>query len=232
MHGENGGDGHLLLLAARERGYLAFAQVGDAHGLERLGNALLDLVVGDAEVLKAKEHLVLDHRGHHLGVDVLQDAAHYLRDVGERHVAGVVSVDQRGAVEGTAVVVGDGARHHGGKGGLAGARGSNHAHELARANAQRHVAQRGVLAVLGASLDWCVVGERDVAHLDDGLFFPCGHKSLSCDRGTVPLSHTNAGVEARSVPATCVRQRDCPSVSRAVHYRSRTYFLRTFLRGK
>ncbi len=178
-HGENGGDGHLLLLSARERGYLAVAQVGDAHGLERLGNALLDLVVGDAKVLEAKEHLVLDHRGHHLCVDVLQDAAHHLRDVGERDVAGVVPVHQRGAVERAAVVVGDGARHHGGERGLSGARGANHAHELALANAQRHVAQRGVLAVLGASLGRCVVGERDVAHLDDGLFFPCGHKSLS-----------------------------------------------------
>ena len=30
-----------------------------------------DLVVGDAKVLRAKEHLVLDYRRHHLGVDVL-----------------------------------------------------------------------------------------------------------------------------------------------------------------
>ena len=61
--------------AARERGYLAFAQVGDAHGLERLGNALLELlVVGDAEVLQGRRaSRPRPPRPHHLGVDVLQE---------------------------------------------------------------------------------------------------------------------------------------------------------------
>ena len=135
--------------------------------------------MGHPKVLEAKEHLVLDHRSNHLGVDVLQHAANYLRDVGERNVAGVAPVHQRGAIEGAAVVVGDGARHHGGERGLAGTRGTNHAHELALADAQRHVVQRGVFAVLGAALGGRVVRERYVAHLDDGPIFPCGHKSLS-----------------------------------------------------
>ena len=74
-HGEDGGDGYLLLLSAREGCDLAVAQVADADGLERFAHALLDLVVGNAKVLEAKEHLVLDDRGDHLRVDILQHAA-------------------------------------------------------------------------------------------------------------------------------------------------------------
>ena len=92
-HGEDRGDGRLLLLAARERGDLAVAQVGDTHGLEGFGDALLDLVVRHAKVLEAKEHLVLNHGGDHLRVDVLQHAADDLRYVGERDLAGVVAVN-------------------------------------------------------------------------------------------------------------------------------------------
>ena len=74
-HGEDGSDGHLLLLSAREGGDLAVAQVADTDGLERLVYTLLDLVVRDAKVLQAKKHLVLDDRGDHLRVYVLQHAS-------------------------------------------------------------------------------------------------------------------------------------------------------------
>lgn len=92
-HGEDGGDGYLLLLSARKGGDLAVAQVADADGLERFAHALLDLVVGNAKVLEAKEHLVLDDRGDHLRVDILQHAADDLRHVGQRDLAGVVAVN-------------------------------------------------------------------------------------------------------------------------------------------
>ena len=71
----DGGDGNLLFLATRKRGDLAVAQVADTDGLERFVYTLLDLIVGDAKVLQAKEHLVLDDRGDHLRVYVLQHAA-------------------------------------------------------------------------------------------------------------------------------------------------------------
>ena len=54
-------------------------------------HALLDLVVGNAKVLEAKEHLVLDDRGDHLRVDILQHTADDLRHVGQRDLAGVVA---------------------------------------------------------------------------------------------------------------------------------------------
>ena len=135
-HSENGGDGYLLLLSAREGGNLAVAQVADADGLERFAHALLDLVMGDAKVLEAKEHLVLDDRGDHLRVDILQHAADDLRHVGQRDLAGVVAVNHDGPKERAGVVVGHGARQAGGKRGLAGARGPDDADEISLVHAE------------------------------------------------------------------------------------------------
>ena len=158
-HGEDGGDGHLLLLSAREGGDLAVAQVADADGLERFAHALLDLVVGNAKVLEAKEHLVLDDRGDHLRVDVLQHAADDLRHIGERDFAGVVVVNHDGPKERAGVVVGHGTRQAGGKRGLAGARGPDDTDEISLVHAERDVAERlfGLRAV----------GERDIVDVDD-----------------------------------------------------------------
>ena len=159
---EDGRDGHLLLLAARERGDLAVAQVLDAHGGKRLADALLDLVVRHAEVLEAKEYLVLDDGGHHLRVDVLQDAADHAADVGEGDLASVLAVHEGRAKELTREVVGDGAAHDGGERRLAGARRADDAHELALAHGEVDVVQ----SALGA----LPVGEGDVLQLDDCFF--------------------------------------------------------------
>ena len=166
---QDGRDGHLLLLAAGERGNLALTQVGDADGGQRLADALLDLVVRDAKVLEPEEHLVLDDGGHHLGVDVLQDAAHDARDVRQGDLAGVLAVDERGAIELAGEVVGDGAAHDGGKRGLAGARRADDAHEVALGYGERDVVKSrpGALAVR----------ERDVPELDDWVGL--GHGSPS-----------------------------------------------------
>ena len=158
--GQDRGHGDLLLLAAGERGDLSVAQLGDAHGLERAGEPTLDLVVVDAEVLQAKEQLVLDHGGDHLGVDVLRHAAHRASDVGEADLAGVVAVHEGRAVEAAAVVVRHRAREHCGERGLAGSRGAGHAHELAGEDLERD-------AVEGARVP-VPVGERDVFESDDG----------------------------------------------------------------
>ena len=82
-----------MLLAARESGDLAVAQVADTDGLKRLAHALLDLIVRNAKVLEAKEHFVLNDRSDHLRIDVLQYATDDLRYVGERDLAGVVAVN-------------------------------------------------------------------------------------------------------------------------------------------
>ena len=132
--------------------------------------ALLDLVVRHAEVLEAKEHLVLHDGGDHLGVDVLQHAADDARDVRERDVAGVAAVHERGTVELARIVVRDGTAHHGGERGLAGARRADDAHEVPLAHGERDSVE-GLLASL-------VIGKRDVPELDDWV--GCAHESLSC----------------------------------------------------
>ena len=158
-HGEDGGDGYLLLLSARESGNLAVTQVADADGLERFTHALLDLVVGNAKVLEAKEHLVLDDRSDHLRVDILQHTADDLRHVGERGFAGVVAVNHDGPKERAGVVVGHGTRQAGGKRGLAGARGPDDADEISLVHAERDVAER--------PLGLRAIGERDIVDVDD-----------------------------------------------------------------
>ena len=158
-HGKDGGDGHLLLLPAREGGDLAVAQVADADGLECLAHAPLDLVVWDAKVLQTKEHLVFDNRGDHLRVDVLQHAADDLRHVGERDFTGVTAVNHDGAKERAGVVVGHSARQAGGKRRLAGARGPDDADKVSLVHIERDVLKR----LLGLR----TIGERDIVDVDD-----------------------------------------------------------------
>ena len=158
-HSEDGGDGHLLLLPAREGGDLAVAQVADADGLECLAQALLDLIVGNAKVLQTKEHLVFDDRSDHLRVDVLQHAADDLRHVGQRDLAGVVAVNHDGTKEGAGVVVGYGSRQASGKRGLAGARRPDDADEISLVHIERDVLKR----LLGLR----TIGERDIVDVDD-----------------------------------------------------------------
>ena len=100
--------------------------------------------MGNAKVLEAKEYLVLDDRGDHLRVDILQHAADDLRYIGERDLAGVVAVHGDGAKKGAGVVVRHGAREAGGKCGLAGARRTDNADEIALMHIKRHVGERGL----------------------------------------------------------------------------------------
>ena len=114
-HDENGGNGHFLLLAARERRYLAVPQICNPHRVERPRDAVLDLVVRDAKVLEPEEQLVFDHGRDHLRVDVLQDAADHLRDARQGDVAGVTAVHQRGTEELSAKVMRYRTGQHGGQ---------------------------------------------------------------------------------------------------------------------
>ena len=154
------GDGDLLLLPARERGDVTRAKVCDAAGAEGPGEARLDLVARDAEVLEPEEELVLDARGDHLGVDVLQDRPHDARDVGEADLAGVHAVDGGGAAEGAGKVVRRGTRDDRAERGLASTRRADHADEGAGRHGEADVAQgeRGL----------ALVAEADVVERDDG----------------------------------------------------------------
>ena len=165
------GDGDLLLLAARERGDLTVAQIGDADGVQGVGHASLDLVVRHAEVLQPEQHLVLDDRCHHLRVDVLQDASHHATDVGERDLAGVVAVHQGLAVQAAREVMRDRAAHDSGEGRLARARRADDADEVADAYREGHVVERTCRPV--------GIGERDVTKLDYGIGGTHG-RCLSC----------------------------------------------------
>ena len=113
---EDGGNCHLLLLAARERGDFALAQVGDAYRGKTLDRVFLDLVVGDAEVLEAEKQLIFHHGGDHLRVDVLCDGADETRDIGKCDIAGILARDEGAAEELAGEVVGDGARQACGEG--------------------------------------------------------------------------------------------------------------------
>ncbi len=154
-----GGDGNLLLLTARKRGDLAVVQVADADGLECLAHTLLDLVVGDAKVLQAKKHLVLDDRGDHLRVDVLQHAADDLRHIGERNFTGVVAVDSDRAKERAGVMVGYGSRQAGGKCGLTGARRTDNA-------IKSPLFTPSEMRASACSVSRAI-GERDIVDVDD-----------------------------------------------------------------
>ena len=116
--------------------------------------------MGDAEVLQAEEQLVLDHGGDHLRVDVLRHASHGSRDVGEADLAGVMAVNDGGAVEASAIVVRHRAGEHRRQRRLAGARGAGHAHELTGEDLERDVVEGALVAL--------PVAERDVFEADDG----------------------------------------------------------------
>ena len=188
------GDGDLLLLPARERGDLAVAQVGDAHGVERGGDELLDVLVRHAKVLESKEQLVLHHRGHHLRIDILVDVSDDARDIGEGDLAGVLPVHVGGPKELAGKVVRDGAAEHVGEGRLAGARGADDAGERAGGDVERNVAEGAGRARR--------VRERDVVELDDvghGRAFWSGR----IEREAVGRWRRRAGPLRRTGPSGC-----------------------------
>ena len=132
-----------------------------------------------AEVLEAKEHLVLDDGCHHLRVDVLKDTADHAADVGEGDLAGVLAVHEGRAKELAREVVGDGAAHDGGERRLAGARWTDDAHELALAHGEVDVVQ-GTLGALA-------VREGDVLQLDDCFFAAHAEPFSMCKKKRRPV---------------------------------------------
>ena len=99
LQGEHRRDRDLLFLAARKLGDAPVAQLGDAHCRKRLVDPRGNLGLRHAEVLQAVEHLVFDHRRHHLRVDVLADASDQAAYVRERRFARIDPVNANAAVK-------------------------------------------------------------------------------------------------------------------------------------
>ena len=131
LQGEHRRDRNLLFLTARQLGDAPVAQVSDAHSGERLVDPRGNLGLRHAEVLQAVEHLVFDHRRHHLRVDVLAHASDQAAYVRERRLARVEPVDADAAVEITRVAVRDDAVDCIGERRLPAARGARDADERA-----------------------------------------------------------------------------------------------------
>ena len=124
-------DRDLLLLTTGKLGDAPVAQVGDAHSGERLVDPRGNLSLRHAEVLQAVEHLVFDHRRHHLRVDVLAHASDQAAYVRERRFARIDPVDADAAVEIAWVAVRDDAVDRVGERRLPAARGTRDADERA-----------------------------------------------------------------------------------------------------
>ena len=75
LHGQHAGDGHALLLPARQRRGLALVEALQPHVGQRVGHALAQLVGGHAQVLGAEGHVVFDEACHQLVVGVLEHHA-------------------------------------------------------------------------------------------------------------------------------------------------------------
>ncbi len=105
LRGDDGGEGHLLQLAARERRQRRVAQVREAERDQRLLDEARDGAALDAEVLEAEGDLALDGRHDRLALRVLEDEADAAREVVRPGVAGVVLVDRHAAGEDAAVEV-------------------------------------------------------------------------------------------------------------------------------
>ena len=144
LHGQHAGDGHALLLPARQRRGLALVEALQPHVGQRVGHALAQLVGGHAQVLGAEGHVVFDEACHQLVVGVLE------------HHAGVAADEVGGAlVARVAVEHGDAAlvRHEQrvdvlGQRRLARPVAAQDAHELAPLDACVHAVQHEALAVV------------------------------------------------------------------------------------
>ena len=96
MHGERVGDGDALLLAAGQVGRVGVRMREHADIGQGIMHALGDVGLWDAEVFRAKGHIVGHDARHHLILGMLKHAAHALPD-GQRvgGVCGVETVDDR-----------------------------------------------------------------------------------------------------------------------------------------
>ncbi len=84
-HGDDAGDGHLLLLSLRQEVRLARGEFPDAHEVERRLDPAYDLCVRQSQVLGSEGDVVGDGGRHDLVIRVVEDvpdAASYLPGLG------------------------------------------------------------------------------------------------------------------------------------------------------
>ena len=177
---QDGRDGHLLLLPARQRRDHAVAHLGDAHVGQRLRHAILDLAARHAEVFQAVQDLVLHDRRDELAVDVLADAAHQPRHIGERDVAGVEPVHGHRTVEVARIAVRNDAVERIGERRLARTGRAGDPDERAVRNGKADAAHRGPLAF--------AVLKREIAYLYhvESFFRIAGWRSKSARAAAGP----------------------------------------------
>src|SRR5713101_3754436 len=83
LHGEGAGDGHALLLSAREICRVLVRLVGDADAREEIPGDLLGLGRREPLDLRRRQHDVLEHRHVREEVEGLEDHAHLGPELGE-----------------------------------------------------------------------------------------------------------------------------------------------------
>ncbi len=145
-HGQHGGQGHLLLLAAGELEGLPVAQVADLQIAEGLIDALEDFSPGQAQVFQSKGDFVEHVAGHDLALGVLQQGADDLRELGHAHLAHRFAKNADFAFAKTMVGARDQPVDAAHEGGFAAAAGAGQKHHLPGQDAQVDVLERLLLA--------------------------------------------------------------------------------------
>lgn len=155
VHRKGAGDGDALLLPAGKRMRLMFLEARKADVLEALGHAFAQLGGGDSQILGAECHVIFHNRRDELVVRVLKDHAGVLANrVGMLARGGVHAAYLHPPFIGSEQRV-QMLRERGFPRPVA----AEDAHELAALDLRACARERERLAV---------VGERDVAHADDG----------------------------------------------------------------
>ena len=130
MHGQDAGQGHLLLLATGEVEGLPSPQVVDVQVVEGFVNPSGDLRPRQPQVLRPEGHLIDHPAAQDLALRVLQHRAHDLGDGRQGLIAGLFPVETDPPLQIPPVTAGDEAIQAADQGGFAAAAGPGHQHDL------------------------------------------------------------------------------------------------------
>ena len=137
-HGDDTGDGHPLLLAAGQQMGRVAGEFRHAHRRQGVIHPLADLIAGDAQILRCEGHILLHHVGNDLVIRILEHHAHTAADLQqEGFILRIHALYIHRAAGGQQHRV-----HMLGQSGFAGAVMTQHHHEAALFNGQRHILQR------------------------------------------------------------------------------------------
>ncbi len=118
-HGQGGGNGHELLLSARKLGGALGPQVGNSHRVQRPGDSLRHLPLGQPQITRAKRHLLANAEMEKLRGGVLKDERDLLRQFGQGMRQRVQVIDLHAAGHASGQGVWDDAGQRPGQGALA-----------------------------------------------------------------------------------------------------------------